>query len=405
MREQHSSVGTARASWRGLPASVWALGFGSLFMDMSSELVHSLLPLFMSTTLGASMFAIGVLEGVAEATAAITKVFSGALSDRLGRRKPLLIAGYGLAALSKPVFPLAGSIGWVFAARFVDRIGKGIRGAPRDALVADVTAPLQRGAAYGLRQSLDSVGAFLGPMLAVALMLVLAGDLQAVLWIAVLPAFISVLLLWVAVREPQAQAAAEERRRIPLRLADMRRLPARYWWVVLLGGVFTLARFSEAFLILRAHDVGLGLSLAPLVMIVMSVIYAASALPAGIAADRISARHLLFAGLLVLVAADVMLALATGPALVLMGAAVWGLHMGLTQGLFSKLVADTAPASLRATGFGLFNLVSGGALLLASLLAGLLWQQMGAAATFIGGAAFAGLAACGLLVVGRRPRR
>jgi len=404
MNEQHPSAGAVRAGWRGLPASIWALGFGSLFMDMSSELVHSLLPLFLSTTLGAGMFAIGILEGVAEATAAITKVFSGALSDRLGRRKPLLIAGYGLAALSKPVFPLAGSIGWVFAARFVDRIGKGIRGAPRDALVADITPPSRRGAAYGLRQSLDSVGAFLGPLLAVALMLLLAGDMQAVLWIGVIPAFIAVILLWVAVREPQS-ATAEKPRRIPLRLADMRVLPAPYWWVVLLGGVFTLARFSEAFLVLRAHDVGLGLALAPMVMIVMSASYAVSALPAGIAADRFGTRYLLVAGLLALVVADLVLAAAATPALALLGAALWGLHMGLTQGLLSKLVSDTAPAPLRATGFGLYNLVSGVALLLASLLAGLLWQQAGASATFIGGAAFAGLAACGLLAAVRRPRR
>lgn len=377
------------------------LGFGSLFMDISSELIHSLLPVFMVTALGASMVTVGIIEGVAEATAAVVKVFAGALSDFLGKRKFLLVLGYALAALTKPMFPLAGSVAWVFAARFLDRIGKGIRGAPRDALVADI-APMQlRGAAYGLRQALDSAGALIGPLLAVGFMVWLANDIRAVMWVAVVPAFIAVALLMLYVREP-ARDHAQNRIGTRLALADARRLPLRYWLVVLLGAVFTLARFSEAFLVLRAQDVGLGLAYVPLVMIVMNVLYAAAAYPAGAAADRVRPRALLLIGLAVLIAADVLLALAGSPLLVFAGAALWGLHMAFTQGLLSKLVSDTAPADLRGTGFGIFNLVSGGALLAASVIAGTLWSVVGASATFLAGAVFAAVASIGLVVTMRR---
>jgi MFS family permease len=388
---------------RAMPSGIWALGLGSMFMDISSELVHSLLPLFMVGVLGASMVTVGVVEGLAEATAAITKVFSGALSDYLGRRKFLLVLGYALAAFTKPMFPLATSMTWVFLARFIDRIGKGIRGAPRDALVADIAPPAMRGAAYGLRQSLDSVGAFLGPLLAVALMAWLANDVVAVMWIAVLPAFIAVAILVVAVHEP-ARSRGDSPVRPPLTLADAKRLPLRYWLVVLVGAVFTLARFSEAFLLLRAQDVGLALGLVPVVLIVMNVVYAVLAYPAGAAADRFSARSLLIFGLGMLVAADIVLAAAASPLPVFAGAALWGVHMGFTQGLLSKLVADNAPSELVGTAFGLFNLVSGGALLLASVIAGVLWSRFGAPATFAAGAAFAALAAIGIALAAYRAR-
>jgi MFS family permease len=393
----------APAAFRGLPPGIWALGLGSLFMDTSSELIHSLLPAFMATVLGASMVTIGLVEGVAEATAAITKVFSGALSDYLGKRKLPVVLGYGLAALTKPIFPLATSMGWVFTARFVDRVGKGIRGAPRDALVADIAPPELRGAAYGLRQALDSIGAFVGPLLAVFFMMWLANDIRTVMWIAVVPAFVAVALLALYVREP-AGARAGARGRIPLTLADAGRLPQRYWLVVVLGAVFTLARFSEAFLLLRAQDVGLALGYVPLVLIVMNVFYAGLAYPAGAAADRVSPRALLLPGLALLIAADLVLAVAAGPLLAFVGAALWGAHMALTQGVLSKLVADTAPAELRGTAFGLFNLFSGGALLLASVIAGALWSVLGAPATFLAGAAFAAAAAIGLLAYRTTPQ-
>lgn len=323
------------AIYRALPRSIWVLGLGSMFMDMSSELVHSLLPIFMTTVLGASMVAVGIIEGVAEATAATTKLFSGAISDYLRRRKLLVVLGYTLSAITKPVFPLATTIEWVFAARFVDRIGKGIRGAPRDALVADIAPRQLRGAAYGLRQALDTVGAFLGPLLALLFMAWFANDIKAVLWVAVIPAFLAVALLALAVREPEhsAQGDASANR---FAFGDAKRLPVRYWLVVVLGAIFTLARFSEAFLVLRAQDVGLAIGYVPLIMIVMNVVYAAFAYPAGAAADRLSARVPLISGLGVLIAADVVLAVATSPVLAFVGAALWGLHMALTQGCFQS---------------------------------------------------------------------
>jgi MFS family permease len=383
-------------AWRALPKGIWALGFGSLFMDASSELIHGLLPVFMVTTLGASMVTVGIIEGVAEATAAIMKVFSGALSDFLGKRKFLVVLGYTLAAFAKLIFPLATSVSLVFTARIVDRIGKGIRGAPRDALVADLTPPHIRGAAYGLRQALDSVGALIGPLLAMVFMIWLENDIRTVLWIGVLPAFIAVALLLIYVREPE-RAYSKGSARAPLSVSDARCLPLCYWLVVLLGAVFTLARFSEAFLLLRAQDVGLELSFIPLVMIVMNVFYAGAAYPAGAAADRVSHRTLLLLGLGLLIAADCVLAFASSTLLVFAGAALWGLHMAFTQGLLAKLVADTAPAELLGTGFGIFNLVSGGSLLLANIIAGTLWNSFGAAATFLAGALFAALATLGLL--------
>ena len=386
---------TTAASRPRLPGSIWALGLVSLFMDTSSELVHSLLPILMSSVLGASVATIGVIEGIAEATAAVGKVFSGAISDYFRKRKILVLLGYGLAAFTKPMFPLANTVGWVFAARFVDRIGKGIRGAPRDALVADLVPPDMRGAAYGLRQALDSVGAFAGPLLAVAFMALLADNIRAVLWIAVVPAAICVALIVFGVKEPDDPQAAGPRRR--LALSDARRLSLRYWLIVALGAVFTLARFSEAFLILRARDVGLAIGFVPLVMIVLNVVYSGCAYPAGAAADRVSPRTLLIAGLGALIVADALLAAAASPLPAFIGAGFWGLHLALTQGLLAKMVADAAPDELRGTAFGAFNLVSGGALLLASAIAGALWTAIGPAATFLAGAAFAAVAAAGLL--------
>ncbi len=383
--------------FRALPGSIWALGFVSLFMDTSSELVHSLLPAFLCGTMGASVAMLGVIEGIAEAVASAGKVFSGMISDHFRRRKGLVLLGYGLAALTKPLFPLATSISWVFTARFVDRIGKGIRGAPRDALVADLVPANARGAAYGLRQALDSVGAFLGPALAVVFMAGWADDVRSVLWVAVLPALLCVGLIVFGVREPEFPDRGPRAGRAPI-FAGGRGLPGRYWRRVALGAVFTMARFSEAFLVLRAQDVGLRVGLVPLVMIVMNVVYAAVAYPAGAAADRLAPRPLLVTGLGLLIIADGFLALAWSPAFVFIGALFWGLHMACTQGLFSKLVADAAPAELRGTAFGIYNLVNSGALLLASALAGGLWATAGPVATFLAGGFFATVAATGLLL-------
>lgn len=385
---------------KALPRSVWALGFVSMFMDVSSEMVHALLPALLVGTLGASVALLGAIEGVAEATASITKVFSGWLSDRLRRRKLLAVIGYGLAAATKPVFPLAVTPYEVLGARFVDRVGKGIRGAPRDALVADVTPADARGLAFGVRQALDTVGAFAGPLLAVGLMFALSGDLRQVLGWAVIPALVAVALLVAGVEErrlPAHQAAAA-----PVKLSELRDLSIAFWAVTAVGVVFTLARFSEAFLILRAQDVGLTVALAPLVLVAMNVVYSLVSGPAGGLSDRIDRRLLLIAGLGVLIAADAALALIPTVAGVFLGVVLWGLHMGLTQGVLAALVADTAPERLRGSAFGLFNLASGAALLAASTLAGVLWTVYGAAATFLAGGAFALLAALGLAMIVKR---
>lgn len=385
-----------------LPPAIWVLGLVSLLMDISSEMIHSLLPLFMVGTLGASALVVGLIEGLAEATALIVKVFSGVLSDWWGKRKGLAVAGYALGALTKPLFALAPGTGLVLAARLIDRVGKGVRGAPRDALVADLAPPAMRGAAFGLRQSLDTVGAFLGPLLAVGLMLLWANDFRAVFWVAVVPGLLAVVLLVLGVHEPE-QPADGVRRGNPIRRENLRRLGGDYWWVVGLGAVFTLARFSEAFLVLRAEQSGVPLALVPLVMVAMNGVYAASAYPFGRLADRMNHSTLLALGLGVLIAADLVLASGTHWGTLLAGVALWGVHMGLTQGLLATMVADTAPADLRGTAFGFFNLVSGVAMLLASVLAGLLWDGLGAAFTFYAGAAFCALALAGLLLRGRGP--
>jgi len=383
--------------------TVWVLGFVSLLMDISSEIVHSLLPVFLVSVVGAGVQTVGLIEGVAEATAMMTKVFSGSLSDWWGKRKILAVAGYGLGALSKPLFALAPGVGLIFTARFVDRVGKGIRGAPRDALVADVTPPEKRGAAYGLRQSLDSVGAFLGPLLAIGLMFLLHNRFRMIFWLAFIPGLLAVVLLLSGVREPAAERG--KKFHFPLSRQSLARLGRRYWLIVLVGGVFTLARFSEAFLILRAEDVGLQVMFVPVVLVVMNIAYSLTAYPVGHLSDRIGRQGLMSLGLIMLIAADAIFACANTPWMVFAGAALWGVHMGLTQGLIAAHLADSITPDVRGTAFGVFGLISGLALLLASLLAGWLWQRLGAPATFWGGAVAAGVALLGFIALNRYTRK
>lgn len=384
-----------------LPTGIWALGLVSMFMDISSEMIHGLLPVFLTSVLGASAETIGLIEGVGEATASISKLFSGWISDKLGKRKALTIVGYGLSALSKPLFALATSSSLVLGARFSDRVGKGIRGAPRDALIGEMVPSELRGAAYGLRQALDTAGAFAGPLIAIALMAALQDDFRLVFWLALIPGFLSVLVLVFGVREPEHEATKLQ---APLKFADLKTAGAAYWIVVGIGAVLTLARFSEAFLILRAQTAGLALALAPLVLVVMNIVYALSAYPLGALSDRVDRKPLLVIGFAVLIAADVILAVASDIPTVMIGVALWGLHMGMTQGLLAALVADEAPQYLRATAFGVFNFVCGIALLLASLTAGLLWEMAGPYATFMAGATFTavGLVATAMFLRKRR---
>jgi MFS family permease len=399
-----SRPGPALARLRALPRGIWALGFVSLFMDVSSEMIHGLLPVFLVQVLGASALALGLVEGIAESAASLTKLLSGALSDRLGRRKPLAVAGYALAAATKPLFALAPSVGWVLAARASDRVAKGLRGAPRDALVADITPGPLRGAAYGLRQALDTVGAFAGPLLAVALMRASGDDFRLVFWVALAPALVSVVVLIFAVDEPARPHAGAQAGPAPV-LAGLGRLGPACWAVIVVGALLTLARFSEAFLVLRLSDLGLPLALAPLVLVVMNLVYALTSYPMGALSDSGDRGRILAVGFAVLIVADLALAAASGPRLALLGVALWGLHLGMTQGLLGALVADTAPEALRGTAFGAFHLASGVAVLLASVLAGALWDRLGAPATFLTGAALAALGLAALLLVAGHPLR
>lgn len=377
-----------------LPRAIWALGFVSMLMDVSSELIHSLLPIYLVTTLGASALSLGFMEGVAEATALISKVFSGTLSDYLGKRKSLALLGYGLSAVTKPLFALAGSVELIFAARFMDRVGKGIRGAPRDALIADITPAEIRGAAYGLRQSLDTVGAFAGPLLATGLMLLWQNQFQRVFWIAVIPAVLATLVLLFGVQEP-AQATGKPTKN-PIHWQELKTLGSAYWGVAILGAIFTLARFSEAFLVLRAQKSGLETAWVPMIFVSMNVVYALTAYPLGKLSDRMSRKRLLSLGFAILIAADLVLALGQSLVSVFVGIGLWGLHMGATQGILATMVADASPSELRGTAFGVFNLLSGLAMLLASVVAGFLWDQCGPAFTFGAGAVFCLLGLIGM---------
>ncbi len=378
-----------------IPKGVWVLGCVSMLMDISSEMIHSLLPVFMVGSLGMSVALVGLLEGLAESLALIIKVFSGVISDAVGRRKGLALLGYSLGALSKPLFAIAPTMGWIVAGRLIDRVGKGIRGAPRDALVADITLPEVRGAAFGLRQSLDTVGAFTGPLIAVGLMLLWQNDFRAVFWVAVLPAVLAVIVLACGVREPK-NSIALDRRMNPISIANLKRLSLNYWAVVMFGAVFTLARFSEAFLVLRAQQLGVALAWVPLVMVAMNAVYALSAYPFGYLSDKVSHRALLAGGLLVLIAADFCLANAVDWKVLMCGVMLWGFHMGMTQGLLARMVVDASPADLRGTAFGFFNLMTGIAMLIASVLAGYVWDGLGAAYTFYVGAGISALALVGL---------
>ncbi len=390
-----------KSSLDKVPRTVWALGLVSMFMDISSEMIHGLLPVFLTVGLGASMFLVGVIEGISEFTASVVKVLSGWLSDRLGKRKLLAVIGYGMAALTKPVFPMAVTPYEVLAARFVDRIGKGIRGAPRDALIADVTSEDVRGASYGLRQSLDTIGAFVGPLAAIGMMLLLAGDMRAVFWWAAIPAAIAVILLVIGVEDAPANGNGAQSRR-PLHVSELRQMGRAFWIVVAIGGVFALARFSEAFLILRGNEVGLSAAYVPVVLVALNVAYAAVAAPAGALSDKIGRERLLGLSLVILIASDVVFALFGNVFGLMAGATLWGVHMGFSQGVLAALVADTAREDLRGTAFGVFNLVTGVGLLLASIVAGSLWNWIGAEATFLTGAGFAAVCLAALAFIRTR---
>jgi MFS family permease len=389
MNQQHHKI----------PRGVWALGFVSLFMDISSEMIHGLLPVFLVSVLGASALMVGIIEGIGESLALIVRLFSGVLSDYLKRRKSLVFAGYFLGTLSKPLFALANNAGLVLTARALDRTGKGIRGAPRDALIADLTPGSIRGAAYGLRQSLDSVGAVVGPLLAVLVMWLSNDNFRATFWLAAIPGFISVAIILWFVKEPQHLASAARKQ---FHLKEIAKLSAPFWLILAIGMVFTLARFSEAFILLRADELGLQAQFVPGILIILSLTYAIGAYPAGALSDQWGRSGLLLTGLGLLVATHLVLAYSTSVSHVFIGAALWGFHLALTQGLFAAMVADSCSPNLRGSAFGLFSFATGMAILLASVIAGLLWDVFGPAMTFLVGAGFALAALLGSTLALRR---
>jgi len=393
------------ATLRLIPRSIWSLGFVSLLMDVSSEMIHALLPVYLVSVMGTSNLTVGMIEGVGEATANITKIFSGAISDWIGRRKLVAATGYGFAALSKPLFALAPNPGWIMAARFIDRTGKGVRDAPRDALIADLTPERVRGAGFGLRQALDTVGGFVGPLLGVLFMWATSDRYTVVFWIAVIPAFLCMAVMIFGVQEPQG-VGKTRKAPAPFGRATLVRLGSAYWMIVVVGTVFALAQFSAAFLILKARAAGLPVALAPLVYITMNVVFALGAYPAGVLSDRGDRAQLLTWGLIFLMLADFALALSSNLIGVAIGLVLWGLYLAFTQGVLSAMIADSAPGELRGTAYGVFNFATGVALLAASAVAGALWDAYGSTATFLAGAGFAFLSLVGLAIVrGRiRPR-
>ncbi|HDV5710916.1 TPA: MFS transporter [Legionella pneumophila] len=382
-----------------MPSGILALGFVSMLTDLSSELIFSLLPVFLVSVLGTNALVIGLIEGFAESIALLIRIFSGMYSDYLGKRKTLAIFGYSFSALSKPLFALATNIGMVFLARFLDRIGKGMRGSPRDALIADIAPDNQYGAAYGLRQSLDTVGAIIGPLLALVLMIIWNNNFQAVFWVAVIPGVLSVLVLILFVQEPVKPDSAKPIN--PIQPKEIKKLSHTYWYVVIIGAIFTLARFSEAFLLLRAYQVGSPITWVPLILVVMYLMYSVSAYPFGKLADTINHGKLLIIGLFILITADLILAFSHSLLFIYIGSCLWGLHMGATQGLLAAMVAGTAPDDLRGTAFGFFNFICGIATLIASLLAGLLWDSFGSVFTFSIGALFCVVCLLGICLMPR----
>ena len=386
-----------------IPRQVWALGWVSLFTDISSEAIISVLPLFLTTTLGASVTTVGLIEGIAEATASILKVFSGAISDYWGQRKSLAVLGYGLSTFVKPLFAIASSPSWVLLARFADRTGKGIRAAPRDALVADVTDASNRGAAYGLRQSLDTVGALLGPLLAMIVLDRSPQNFRLVFWLAVIPGMIAVMFLVFGVTEPRQQQ--NQQRVNPLNRSALSSLGSNYWWLLLAVLIFNLGNSSDAFLLLKAQQVGIPAAFIPLTLVVQNLTYALFAYPLGRLSDRISRRQLLISGWLIYALVYGGLALVDRAPQFWILLAVYGVHLAMTQGTITALVADLVPANLRGTAFGFLNLAVGLALFPASLLAGLLWQQFGAGVAFAVSSGLAVIAICLLAIVSQKKDR
>jgi len=355
-----------------LSPNIALLGLVSLLTATSSAMVYGLLPVFLVKVLGASIGIVGVMEGLAEASNSAMRLLSGITSDWIGRRKPVVAFGYLLSAANKLVFPMAESVSIVFVARLVDRFGKGVRDAPRDALISDLTPSHIRGSGFGLRTALYTMGFVLGPLAAIGLMVASGDNFRLVFAIAVAPAFAAVGILLFAIGEDPAQSSREARFRI--RLSHLSRLPAAFWWSISVASLLSLARYSPAFLVLKASDVGIDPAFVPLILVFTHTVFSAAAYPFGALADRVDHRLQLALAVAVLLAADLVLAAGGTMVTAFLGASLWGLQMGVSEGLLSASVANAAPDDLRGTAFGIYQLAFGLAAFGASGTAGALWS-------------------------------
>ncbi len=377
----------------GLTRNVWALGITSLLTDVSSEMIVPVLPLFITGVLHASVASLGVIEGVAESTASLLRLSSGWLSDRIGRRKPFLVLGYGISGVAKTAFALARTWPAVLALRFADRVGKGLRNPPRDALLADSVAPAWRGRAFGMHRALDTLGAGVGPLVAYALLARWPDGFRRIFLVSGVPAVMSLIVLGLFVRAPRRAAGG------PLRglHLEFRALPGAVKRFLLADGIFQLGNSSMAFVMLRARDGGTPAAAVPLVYLLYNLVYAALSVPVGALSDRLGRRPFLVAAYLLYALAYGLLAWSGAPALVIAAMAVYGVHSALVEVSQRSLLADLVVAERRGTAYGIYHTVVGLALLPASVGAGMLWDRFGARVTFGADAALALLA--GLLFV------
>lgn len=379
-----------------LPRNVWILGCVAFFNDTATEMGYWLLPQFLVVVLGAQPMAFGLIEGAAETVSSFSRLLSGWLSDRLRRRKPLAAAGYTLANLVKPLLAVAQSWGQVFWIRFVDRAAKGVRAAPRDALIADSVDPAHRGAAFGLRQAMDTAGAIVGPLSAIVLLPLFAGKVRDVFWVAAIPGLASILLAWFAVKEVRPPAKTVVISTSSAGSAD--KAPgARLGLILAAVGLFSLGNSSDLFLVLRAQNLGLSAWMAPALGLLFNVVYTALSWPAGKLSDRVPRRRLIVAGYLIYAAVYAGFALLHTPQMVWFLFAVYGSYYALTEGVIKAWVADLVPSASRASVFGVLNWVVGVVAFPASLLAGWIWQHYSPAAPFALSSLLAFLAALLLL--------
>lgn len=362
-------------------------------MKISSVIVFTLSPLFMTQVLGASIFAVGILEGILEVITLLARIFSGIISDYIHKRKSIIVVGYIFALISRPFLALATRMEDVFLGRAFDRIGNGLDATPRDALVGDLAPPQIKGACYGLRESLSRAGSFAGALLVMALLWLTEGNFSLVFWIGSIPTVLALMVLVIFVKDSPNQQAQHKKPTHKFKLKDLKKLPLPFWLILLLSGLFMLSNFSGAFLILRAEQTGLDLHLTSLVMIIQNLATAGTAYPVGYLSDKMGRRSMMGVGIVLIVCSDLLLAWGGSLYTILGGVLLWGAEIGITQSILAVFLADTCPQDLRGTGFGLFHFINGCCLLLANVFAGWIWHDVNPSAMFLASAVMASCSA------------